>query len=122
MVYCVALAVLDQAGLQLRDLPACFPSAGIRGMHYFQPDPTILKANTWRCGKDSPFGCNHLFPPMYLRIAFMTYSIAIKISCKRRAPGMVAHTFSPSTREAEAGGFLSQGQPGLQSEFQDSQG
>jgi hypothetical protein len=30
--------------------------------------------------------------------------------------GMVAHTFNPSTREAEAG------QPGLQSEFQDSQG
>jgi hypothetical protein len=32
---------------------------------------------------------------------------------------MVAHTFNPSTWEAEAGGF--QGQPGLQSEFQDSQ-
>jgi hypothetical protein len=32
-------------------------------------------------------------------------------------------TYNPSTREAEAGGFLSlQGQPGLQSEFQDSQG
>jgi hypothetical protein len=30
----------------------------------------------------------------------------------------VAHAFSPSTREAEAGRF----QPGLQSEFQDSQG
>jgi hypothetical protein len=36
---------------------------------------------------------------------------------------VVAHTFNPSTWEAEAGGFLSfQGQPGLQSEFQDSQG
>jgi hypothetical protein len=36
---------------------------------------------------------------------------------------MVAHAFNPSTREAEAGGFLSpvRGQPGLQSEFQDSQ-
>jgi hypothetical protein len=32
----------------------------------------------------------------------------------------VAHTFSPSTWEAEAGGV--RGQPGLQSEFQDSQG
>jgi hypothetical protein len=31
---------------------------------------------------------------------------------------VVAHTFNPSTREAEAGG---QGQSGLQSEFQDSQ-
>jgi hypothetical protein len=35
---------------------------------------------------------------------------------------MVAHAFNPSTREAEAGGFLSSSQPGLQSEFQDSQG
>ena len=34
----------------------------------------------------------------------------------------MAHTFSPSTQEAEAGGFLSSSQPGLQSEFQDSQG
>jgi hypothetical protein len=32
---------------------------------------------------------------------------------------MVAHAFNPSTREAEAGRFLSSG---LQSEFQDSQG
>jgi hypothetical protein len=36
--------------------------------------------------------------------------------------GVVAHTFNPSTWEAEAGGFLVQVQPGLQSEFQDSQG
>jgi hypothetical protein len=34
---------------------------------------------------------------------------------------VVAHAFNPSTWEAEAGGFLSSGQPGLQSEFQDSQ-
>jgi hypothetical protein len=34
----------------------------------------------------------------------------------------VAHAFNPSTREAEAGGFLSRGQSGLQSEFQDNQG
>ena len=33
---------------------------------------------------------------------------------------VVAHAFNPSTWEAEAGGFLRQ--PGLQSEFQDSQG
>jgi hypothetical protein len=34
-----------------------------------------------------------------------------------------AHAFDPSTLEAEAGGFLwVQGQPGLQSKFQDSQG
>ena len=35
---------------------------------------------------------------------------------------MVAHAFNHSTWEAEAGEFLSSGQPGLQSEFQDSQG
>jgi hypothetical protein len=35
---------------------------------------------------------------------------------------MVAHAFNPSTREAETDRFLSRGQPGLQSEFQDSQG
>jgi hypothetical protein len=34
---------------------------------------------------------------------------------------VVAHAFNPSTWEAEAGGFLIRGQPGLQSEFQDSQ-
>jgi hypothetical protein len=42
---------------------------------------------------------------------------------KKKKPGVVAHAFNPSTPEAEAGGFLSsvRGQPGLQSEFQDSQ-
>jgi hypothetical protein len=35
---------------------------------------------------------------------------------------VVAHAFNPSTRKAEAGGFLSSRQPGLQSEFQESQG
>jgi hypothetical protein len=33
---------------------------------------------------------------------------------------MMVHAFNPSTREAEAGGFLSSRQPGP--EFQDSQG
>jgi hypothetical protein len=37
-------------------------------------------------------------------------------------PGVVAHTFNPSTWEAEAGGFLSSRPAGLQSKFQDSQG
>jgi hypothetical protein len=37
-------------------------------------------------------------------------------------PGVVAHAFNPSTWEAGAGEFLSLRQPGLQSEFQDSQG
>jgi hypothetical protein len=40
-------------------------------------------------------------------------------------PGVVVHTFDPSTWEAEAGGLLSSRpawQPVLQSEFQDSQG
>jgi hypothetical protein len=35
---------------------------------------------------------------------------------------VLVHAFDPSTWEAEEGGFLSSRQPGLQSEFQDSQG
>jgi hypothetical protein len=36
---------------------------------------------------------------------------------------VVAHNFNPSTQKAEAAAFLwVRGQPGLQSEFQDSQG
>jgi hypothetical protein len=34
---------------------------------------------------------------------------------------MVAHTFNPSTWEAEAVDFWAWGQPGLQSKFQDNQ-
>jgi hypothetical protein len=45
-------------------------------------------------------------------------------STKPHQPGVVAHAFNPSTRETEADRFLSSrpAQPGLQSEFQDSQG
>ena len=43
----------------------------------------------------------------------------IKLDVK---PGVVAHAFNPSTGEAEAGRFWVRGQPGLKSEFQDSQG
>jgi hypothetical protein len=39
---------------------------------------------------------------------------------KKKKLGVVAYSFNPSTRDAEAGRV--QGQPGLQSEFQDSQG
>jgi hypothetical protein len=39
-----------------------------------------------------------------------------------KSRAVVAHAFNPSTWEAEAGRFLSSRQPGLQSEFQDSQG
>jgi hypothetical protein len=35
---------------------------------------------------------------------------------------MEVHAFNPSTWEAEAGRFLSSNYPGLQNEFQDSQG
>ena len=38
----------------------------------------------------------------------------------RDQPGMVAHAFNPSNREAEAGGFLSL-RPAWSTEFQDSQ-
>ena len=44
-------------------------------------------------------------------------------SLRAAARGVLVHTFKPSTWEAEASGFLQvQVQPGLQSEFQDSQG
>jgi hypothetical protein len=36
-------------------------------------------------------------------------------------PGVVVHAFNPSTREEEAGGFLSSRPAWLQSKFQDSQ-
>jgi hypothetical protein len=36
-------------------------------------------------------------------------------------PGVVAHTFDPSTQEAEAGGFLSSRPAWSTSKFQDSQ-
>jgi hypothetical protein len=42
--------------------------------------------------------------------------------CVYCGQSVVAHAFNPSTREAEAGGFLSWRPAGLQSEFQDSQG
>jgi hypothetical protein len=41
---------------------------------------------------------------------------------KKWGRAVVAHVFNPSTWEAESGGFLSSRPPGLQSEFQDSQG
>ena len=41
---------------------------------------------------------------------------------KQLCRAVVTHTFNPSTWEAEAGGFWVRGQPGLQNEFQDSQG
>jgi hypothetical protein len=37
-------------------------------------------------------------------------------------PGIVAHAFNPSTRRQRQVDYWVRGQPGLQSEFQDSQG
>jgi hypothetical protein len=53
-----------------------------------------------------------------LLIRLYSHSRLLKYVFLSRA--VVEHTFNPSTWEAEAGGFLSC-QPGLQSEFQDSQ-
>lgn len=44
-------------------------------------------------------------------------------SSRHLALGVVVHSFNPGTREPEAGGFMwLQGQHGLHSELQDSQG
>jgi hypothetical protein len=60
----------------------------------------------------------HKINKSFLKLIYINgYTITKKIKIQ---PGVVAHTFNPSTREAEAGGV--RGQPGLQSEFQDSQG
>jgi hypothetical protein len=51
--------------------------------------------------------------------------LSLKKSCfkgEMREPGVVAHAFNPSTREAEAGGFLSSRPAWSTNEFQDSQG
>ena len=40
----------------------------------------------------------------------------------KNIPGVVAHAFNPSNWEVEQADFWVRGQPGLQSEFQDSQG
>jgi hypothetical protein len=41
-----------------------------------------------------------------VQICYMA-SFAFKIKLNKTEPGVVAHSFNPSTREAEAGGFLS---------------
>jgi hypothetical protein len=61
-------------------------------------------------------------PSNYTKIIPISQIILVLQDSSSRV--VVAHVFNPSTQEAEAGGFLSSrpGQPGLQSEFQDSQG
>jgi hypothetical protein len=52
---------------------------------------------------------------------FLTLKPSLPLKYQWCARGSVVHTFNSSTPEAEAGGSLwVQGQPGLQSEFQDS--
>jgi hypothetical protein len=50
--------------------------------------------------------------------SWLWIEVGLRVKVRR---AMVAHTFNPSTCEEEAGGFLSSGLLGLQSEFQDSQ-
>jgi hypothetical protein len=55
----------------------------------------------------SPFP-NFLFYPIFLSpINPVFYFLTISYIYKKSQPGVVAHTFNPSTWEAEAGGFLS---------------
>jgi hypothetical protein len=48
--------------------------------------------------------------------------VTIMVKNQNKGLMMKMYNFYPSTREAEAGDFWVRGQPGLQSEFQDSQG
>ena len=48
--------------------------------------------------------------------------IPTQLSERLKQPGIVAHAFNPSTRWQKQEDFWVQGQPGLLSEFQDSQG
>jgi hypothetical protein len=65
--------------------------------------------------KDSEF---HQLSPLGQMLTLQSFHPLLKISLvaaaaaavvvieREKMPGMVAHTFNPSTREAEAGGFL----------------
>jgi hypothetical protein len=61
-------------------------------------------------------------------VLLQKFLILFLIIIVENMPGVVVPAFNPSTweaeaeAEAEAGEFLSQSQPGLQNEFQDSQG
>jgi hypothetical protein len=45
-----------------------------------------------------------LLPSSCAEFSFLRLRVTVKIGVQ---PGVVAHAFNPSTREAEAGGFLS---------------
>jgi hypothetical protein len=57
-----------------------------------------------------------MYEPIFLSSLFLVIKKTFK------SQGVVAYAFNPSTQETEAGRFLSSRKPGLQSEFQDSQG
>ena len=64
------------------------------------------------------------FPPLPMLVLAIDYIFnEIYFKTLDECQAVVAHAFNPSTLKAEAGGFSGfQGQPGLQSEFQESQG
>jgi hypothetical protein len=62
-----------------------------------------------------------MYGPLWSQKAY-TLLLILLFKNETHQPGVVAWAFNPSTWEAEAGDFWVQGQPGLQSEFQDSQG
>jgi hypothetical protein len=60
----------------------------------------ITKENGKKCDRSNE---NSFYPSI---ISFLKWTIIYNKNIQTK-PGVVAHTFNPSTREAEAGGFLS---------------
>ena len=136
---CVALGVLEQA-LQTRlasnsqrsaSTCLCLQRARVKGVHYDHQHPIFFF-----------FFFFFFFVPCLFSVSLSMKRGRVQVTVpkmsqestswwrriilmglrKGDSPGVLVHTFNPSTREAEAGGFLSSRPAGLQSEFQDSQG
>jgi hypothetical protein len=113
----------------------CHLSAGIKGMCHHAQRIFFLKSDIHSCAMVCDFNPNtqkaETDRSLSSRPTWSTEWVPGQPglhreipSQEKRKPGVVVHAFNPSTREAEAGRFLSSvwSQPGLQSEFQDSQG
>jgi hypothetical protein len=108
---------LAKAALQFFIFFSQLPSAGITSV------PLCLVV---LCLGENVLACPKIFPVFcpcetIEYIVDSKFTICSKVKELPPTPGVVAHTFNPSTREAEAGGFLSL-RPAWSTKFQDSQG